>query len=103
VRPEQIESLLRTVYGDEDVDNANLASEEVLEKSRRVMFAFLAGIIHGEQREKLTKLYAEAHKDHAFRHFDNCAACELAMVNDKLSRPSIFATVRKEPFHGDRK
>jgi hypothetical protein len=107
VKPEQIEQMLRQTYGDAAVDEAKArgeVTEEQLEESRRVMFAYLAGLIRGKEREALGKLYYEAHKTHAGKRYLNCALCEQHAAMAALSIESPFLQrIKKSDFTGDHK
>lgn len=72
-----------------DDDSAEIACETPFEFARRMMFAYLAGIMPKEQRLEFKSAWEKEHAEHSKRH-GACPMCETMALQDAMSLPSSF-------------
>lgn len=73
------------------------ATEEEVDKNHRMMFAYLAGLITGD--EQLRELYEREHKTHE-RRYSNCAICEICETDAAMGmfrETTWLSRIKKEP------
>lgn len=73
------------------------ADEELYERARQTMFAYLAGLIKGRDRDQLTAMYATWHAEHAggTKRYGACAECEKHAALAFLRESPLLQVIKK--------
>jgi hypothetical protein len=71
------------------------------EEAVRQKYAYLAGLIKGDERERWKKIYEEEHAGHDDKRYDWCPICEMRQIETMWERPSLMDLVMKKKKHKD--
>jgi hypothetical protein len=69
------------------------ATDEQIDKSHRMMFAYLAGRIPDPLKSQMRELYEREHKTHD-RRYSNCAICETDFANGLMHEPTWLRNIK---------